>query len=151
MRHMLFLSFGVMMACSEQPESSPSTQAVDTPMTVYSFSYPTSYLVERLAGDAVEHSCILPAGEDAASWKPSTEVIIQLQQADLLFSNGLGFEGWVKTAALPSSKSVEAASSVRTTQVTQPVPLPKGGAKVNKCDICGKSIKAFRMCVLVAS
>ena len=118
MRHMLFLSFCVMMACSEQPESSPSTQAVDTPMTVYSFSYPTSYLVERLAGDAVEHSCILPGGEDAASWKPSTEVIIQLQQADLLFSNGLGFEGWVKTAALPSSKLVEAASTVDPIEMT---------------------------------
>ena len=113
MKRMLsLLSIGVIMACSEQPDLPPSTQPVDTPMTVYSFSYPTSYLVDRLAGDAVDHSCILPAGEDAASWKPSTEVIVQLQKADLLFSNGLGFEGWVKTAALPSSKLVEAARTV---------------------------------------
>ena len=118
MGRMLCLFIGMIMACSEQPDSPPSTQSVDTPLTVYSFSYPTSYLVERLAGDAVEHSCILPAGEDAASWKPSTELIIQLQQADLLFSNGLGFEGWVKTAALPSSKLVEAASSVDPIEMT---------------------------------
>ncbi len=113
MKRMLsLLSIGVMMACSEQPESSPSTPEADTPLTVYSFSYPTSYLIDRLAGDAVEHSCILPAGEDTASWKPSTEGIVQLQKADLLFSNGLGFEGWVKTAALPSSKLIEAAKFV---------------------------------------
>ena len=112
MGRMRFLFTGMMLACSEQTESSPSTQAADTPLTVYSFSYPTSYLVDRLAGDAVEHSCILPAGEDAASWKPSTDLIIQLQQADILFSSGFGFEGWVKTAALPSSKLIEAASSV---------------------------------------
>ena len=104
------LCTSLLVACSEQPESSAE---IDTaPLKVYSFSYPTSYLVERLAGDSVKHSCILPAGEDAASWKPSTELIIEMQQADLLFSNGLGFEGWVKTAALPSSKLIEAAGSV---------------------------------------
>ena len=104
------LCTGLLFACSEQPES--STQSDTAPLKVYSFSYPTSYLVQRLAGNKVQHNCILPAGEDAASWKPSTELIIELQQADLLFSNGLGFEGWVKTAALPTSKLIEVASSV---------------------------------------
>ena len=101
----------LLFACSEQPESSAQTDTA--PLNVYSFSYPTSYLVDRLAGDSVKHRCILPAGEDAAFWKPSTDLIIELQQADLLFSNGLGFEGWVKTAALPSSKLIETAGSVK--------------------------------------
>jgi len=96
-------------ACSgEDTTSEPEEQVLQ----VYSFSYPVSYLVERLAEDTVDHQCILPAGEDAASWKPSNELIIELQQADVLFSNGLGFEGWVKTAALPTSKLIEAASTV---------------------------------------
>ena len=98
-----------LMGCTD---SEPTSKEVVSKPQLFSFSYPTSYLVERLTGDAAQHRCILPAGEDAAAWKPSTELIIELQQADLLFSNGLGFEGWVQTAALPSSKLVEAASKV---------------------------------------
>ncbi len=81
-------------------------------LEVYSFSRPVGHLVDRLAGDAVTHTCILPEDVDAATWKPDTDLIVKLQQADLLFSNGLGFEGWVKTAALPSSKLIEAAKGI---------------------------------------
>ena len=107
--------FECAFGCSEQPES--SSQVDTAPLKVYSFSYPTSYLVDRLAGDVVDHSCILPAGEDAASWKPSTDLIIELQ-ADALFSNGLGFEGWVKTAALQVQNLFEAAKSVEPIKMT---------------------------------
>ena len=110
MKSMSFVLMGSLLACTGAEPAQEST--TKSKPQLFSFSYPTSYLVERLVGDAAEHRCILPAGEDAASWKPSTELIIELQQADLLFSNGLGFEGWVQTAALPSSKLVEVASKV---------------------------------------
>lgn len=120
--------FGLMMvSCTGDSEKSEEQKS--TALVVYSFSFPVGHLVDRLVGDAVQHKCILPAGEDAATWKPTIEQIIQLQQADLLFSNGFGFENWVKTAALPMSKLIEA------TRTVEPIALEgkthshgKGGA-----------------------
>lgn len=98
------------MGCSG--ESQPMIESVPDIPTVYSFSYPVSYLVERLAGERVENVCVLPEGQDPAVWKPSTELIISMQQADLLVSNGLNYEVWVKTTALPTSKIVDASKTV---------------------------------------
>ena len=109
--------FGIMMtACTGgSGETEDTTPDV---LVVYSFSFPVGHLVDRLVGDAVQHECILPAGEDAATWKPTIEQVIEMQQADLLFSNGFGFENWVKTAALPSSKLIESTRSVDPIEVT---------------------------------
>lgn len=105
----------MMVSCTGDSEQSEEQKT--TALVVYSFSFPVGHLVDRLVGDAVQHECILPAGEDAATWKPTTEQIIQLQQADLLFSNGFGFENWVKTAALPTSKLIESTRAVEPIQL----------------------------------
>lgn len=105
----LLLTLG-WLGCSG--ESQPKSETESKLPVVYSLSYPVSYLVERLAGDRVDNTCVLPEGEDPAVWKPSTELIISMQQADLLVSNGLNYEVWVKTTALPTSKMVDASKSV---------------------------------------
>ena len=106
-----FLLTGLLPLACSGAEDAPQGNVPDT-LVVYSFSRPVGHLVDRLVGDAVKHDCILPEDVDAATWKPGTDLIVELQQADLLFSNGLGFEGWVKTAALPSSKLIEAAKGI---------------------------------------
>lgn len=74
---------------------------------VRSLSWPVSWLVERLAGDGIDHACVLPAGEDAFTWRPSGELVAQLASADLVVANGAGYEPWTETASLPMSRFVD--------------------------------------------
>ena len=100
--------FWLFFACTQPP--TPST--IPSKPTVQTLSFPASYLVQRLAGDLVEENCILPTGEDSVFWHPSTEVISVLQQADLIVGNGAGFEKWIQTAAVPTSKLVLASDTL---------------------------------------
>jgi zinc transport system substrate-binding protein len=88
-----------------------NTSGVNKPI-VRSLSFPVHYLVQQLGGEKIISDCILPVGEDPTSWYPSTEIISSLQQADLIVSNGAGYEGWTKTASLPSSKVLYSAASL---------------------------------------
>ena len=51
----------MMVSCTGDSEQSEEQKT--TALVVYSFSFPVGHLVDRLVGDAVQHECILPAGE----------------------------------------------------------------------------------------
>jgi zinc transport system substrate-binding protein len=69
-------------------------------------------LVEELAGSLVTEDCVLPVGEDSVTWMPSPEKIANIQGADLIIGNGAGFEAWVKTVSLPTSKLILSATGL---------------------------------------
>ncbi|MFW5653178.1 MAG: metal ABC transporter substrate-binding protein [Planctomycetota bacterium] len=110
----LFLSMPIMMlmgGCqSEDAEDDAATAGAEQerPVVMTTF-YPTTYFVERIAGDTVEVMCPLPEGEDAKTWQPSESVIAEFQQADLIVINGADFEGWVTNASLPQDRLVDSA------------------------------------------
>ena len=96
------------LAC--QSTDAPSTENVRTgPIEVWSLSYPVHYLAERIGGKEIELHALLPEGEDAAHWWPTPAQITQVAEADLLLANGADFEGWLKTASLPTGLVVPAA------------------------------------------
>jgi zinc transport system substrate-binding protein len=75
--------------------------------------YPTEYLVQRLAGDAVRVHCPVPADADPAFWKPTRDQVLEIQKSALIVVNGAGFEKWVDHANLPLSKTVYASFGFR--------------------------------------
>lgn len=78
---------------------------------VYTTFYPTTYLAERIAGDAVPVVCPLPEGEDPIFWQPDRETIARYQDAALIVINGASFEKWVDTVSLPDNRVVDTAAS----------------------------------------
>jgi len=89
--------------------SAPATK--DKPV-VRSLSWPVSWLVERLAGDLVDHECVVPVGEDPRAWRPSGKLVNELVSADLIVANGAGYEVWTETASLASSRMVMASRGI---------------------------------------
>ena len=76
------------------------TPAPAGPPVVRSLSHPVGWLVDKLAGDAVDHACVQPADMDARAWQPEPELIASLAKADLVVAQGAGFEAWTATASL---------------------------------------------------
>lgn len=52
-------------------------------------------LAEKIGGDHVEVTSIIPAGVDPHHFEPNPDVISRLEKADLLIINGLGYEIWM--------------------------------------------------------
>ncbi len=52
-------------------------------------------MVREVAGDNVELKTLVKAGEDAHEYEPTPEDIKNMAQADVVFINGLHFEGWM--------------------------------------------------------
>jgi len=107
-RRMVLIS--LFIACSPNSNDEPSENNVVP--TVQTLSFPVHFLVERIGAEIVKSECVLPVGEDPASWNPSPEIISKLQDSDLVFSNGVDFEAWTKTASLPTSKMIYTADKL---------------------------------------
>jgi len=79
-------------------------------LVVLTTNYPQAYFAERIGGDRVRVEFPAPPGIDPAYWSPSAEVVAAYQGADVIFSNGAGYEGWVAKTSLPESKLVSTSS-----------------------------------------
>jgi len=88
--------------------------------TVKATSYPVWYAAKRIGAPRMKPEIVLPAGEDAATWQPSGDVVASLGEADLILINGAGFEGWVRTATLPTAKVVDSAKGVDLVEIEGP-------------------------------
>lgn len=77
---------------------------------------PMKYFVERIGGDLVESTVMVPAGADAHSYEPKPSQMRALAGANLYFAVGLEFEkAWVPRfqAANPKLKVVQTDSQIR--------------------------------------
>lgn len=80
---------------------------------VYTTFHPTTWMVERIAGERVEVVCPVPEDEDPIFWRPGRDVIAAYQRADLVITNGAQFEKWVAMADLPMRTVVSTAASFK--------------------------------------
>ncbi len=77
----------------------PASAAAQTPTgeplsVVASFSI-LGDLVQRVGGDAVRVTTLIGPGVDAHTYDPAPADLVVLEDADLIFENGLGFEPWL--------------------------------------------------------
>lgn len=64
-------------------------------LSVAATIYPYYDFIKRIAGDKVDLSLIIPAGEDMHSFKPDSAVMSEVLKADVLVCNGGESEKWI--------------------------------------------------------
>lgn len=74
-----------------KPISSGSTK-----IKIFASFYPIYDFVEKIGGDKVDVSTIVPNGIEPHDFEPTPKQVVELQNADLIFINGAGFEDWIK-------------------------------------------------------
>jgi zinc transport system substrate-binding protein len=76
-------------------------------------NYPLAYVVERLGGALLQVRFRAAEAADPAYWRPTAEEVVGMQEADLIFVNGAGYEPWLKDVSLPTSRLVDTTAGVR--------------------------------------
>ncbi|HEX5573753.1 MAG TPA: metal ABC transporter substrate-binding protein, partial [Nitrososphaeraceae archaeon] len=72
-------------------------------LTVISSFFPIDEFVEKVGGDNVESSLVIPAGIEPHDFEPTIAQIQNIDSADALVYNGLGIENWI-TKISPTHK-----------------------------------------------
>ena len=89
---------------SDVEDGQPLASTRDVIVTTF---YPTTWMTQKIVGDAVPVECLVPDGDSASEWRPNDTAIQQLQSAKLVVLNGAGFEKWAITTTLPASRVVD--------------------------------------------
>lgn len=111
----LAASVTVLIFGCRQRESEPKIGLEFQPSDkVVAVSYPLQYFTQRIAGTVVKVE--FPASESPrpSHWKPSAQQIAELQQADLVITNGSGAEyaHWLIQTTLPENRICETCQSL---------------------------------------
>jgi len=84
--------------------SACSQSATSDKMVAYASVYPMYDFLKQIGGEHIDARCIMPTGAEPHDWEPSTQDIINLEQADFFIYNGAGLEHWVDSV-LPTLKN----------------------------------------------
>ena len=102
-------------SATEQPADESASSEPAKVQVVASF-YPMYDFAQKIGGDRVEVTNLVPAGTEPHDWEPSTDDIKTIDSADVLVYNGAGMEHWIDdTLASLDNKdlvSVEASKDV---------------------------------------
>ena len=94
---------------SDEPVDPNRLQVMASFYTMYDFA-------QKIGGEHVQVTCMVPYGTEPHDWEPSTKDITRMEQADVFIYNGAGMEHWVSDvlAGLSNKKliSVEASQGV---------------------------------------
>ena len=75
----------------------PETSVKNHKIVVLASFFPLYDFTKEIGKDRVDVSLIIPAGVEPHDWEPSIQDIQQIQQADIIIVNGLGFENWLES------------------------------------------------------
>lgn len=108
-----FLFTAVFVGCgteaSDEPVDPNRLQVMASFYTMYDFA-------QKIGGEHVQVTCMVPSGTEPHDWEPSTKDITRMEQAEVFIYNGAGMEHWVSDvlAGLSNKKliSVEASQGV---------------------------------------
>ena len=83
---------GASAASSSAAESIVSTDSA--PLKVMASFYPMYDFAQKIGGDKVTVTNMVPAGIEPHDWEPSTTDITNLEDADVFIYSGAGMEHW---------------------------------------------------------
>ncbi len=112
---MIILILFSITACQQESRSSQADSSDKQRPTVFVSILPQSYFVERIAGDTVDVSVMVPPGASPASYEPKAEQLAELSRASLYFSIGVPFESaWLDriAAANPNMNIIDTAEGI---------------------------------------
>lgn len=88
--------FGSLTGCSNIEDTHGNVGTSDDgKLKVVTTLFPYYDFTRQIAGDAVDLSMVIPAGQDSHSFEPTPADIRMIQNADLLICNGGAMEQWV--------------------------------------------------------
>ncbi|MCS7097817.1 MAG: zinc ABC transporter substrate-binding protein [Candidatus Methanomethyliaceae archaeon] len=58
--------------------------------------YPLAYLTEKIGGERITVTTLIPYNVDPHHWQPSPSDILEVQKADVVVINGAGMDDWLK-------------------------------------------------------
>lgn len=109
-------STAVSSAASSDASSVSSSAAASKTLKVMASFYPVYDFAQKIGGDHVEVTCMVPAGTEPHDWEPSTTDITNLESADVFVYSGAGMEHWVDSVLGSLSNqsliSVEASTGI---------------------------------------
>ena len=88
--------FGSLTGCSLTGDTHGDVEASENgKLKVVTTLFPYYDFTRQIAGDKVNLSMVIPAGQDSHSFEPTPADIRLIQNADLLICNGGAMEQWV--------------------------------------------------------
>lgn len=113
-------SLTIPFACQREPQQKNKTTTENPTPTVVVVNYPLEFIVESLVGPDVKVLNPVPADADPETWFPDDAMLLKIQQADLIITNGADFADWVKKLSLPRSKVLRTSLSLKDALITVP-------------------------------
>ena len=89
-----------------------------TRLQVVTSFYPLYEFTKAVGGDKIDLTTLIPFGVEPHDWEPSPQKISQLQNADLIIYNGIGFDSWLKDR-VDKSKLVDVSDGVHLIELQQ--------------------------------
>jgi zinc transport system substrate-binding protein len=118
---LLSLSLVLLAGCSTR--ESTSSAGDSGKLRVYTSFYTMHDFVQKIGGDRIKLTNLVPAGTEPHDWEPSAKDMAGLGKADLLIYNGAGMEGWlekvVKSLGNKELVLVEAAKGIKLLEGSQ--------------------------------
>lgn len=96
-----FLAASLLLAACSDSNSSSEVESLPTDeetLSIYTTVYPIEYFTERIGGDSVSVASVYPPGSDEHTFEPTQKDMMEMADADYLFSIGLGLEGFISSA-----------------------------------------------------
>lgn len=85
---------GMLIGCNAKTESA-SKKVTENKLNVIVSIYPLKEFTEKIAGDKVEVSCLVPDNVEPHDYEPKTKDFEVLTNSKLFVYNGLGMESWI--------------------------------------------------------
>jgi zinc transport system substrate-binding protein len=99
-------------ACGGGQEAAPLPRA--TKLSVVTTIYPVTYFAQRIGGDRVQVTTLVPAGVEAHDYEPKPSDLRSLRDAAVVVYNHPSFEAWIAAAlkSLPEGRVIVQAASL---------------------------------------
>lgn len=98
------------------PNNLRTTSSDNTNLRIFASFYPIYDFVEKIGRDKVDVSTIVPNGVEPHDFEPTPKQVIELQNADLIFINGAGFETWIND--ITNSNIVDLSSNITIEEIS---------------------------------
>lgn len=83
------LTVSLFTGCARDEKTNP-----DGALSVYTSFYPMLDFAEKIGGDKISITNMVPAGTEPHDWEPTASDITGLEKADVFIYNGAGMEHW---------------------------------------------------------
>ena len=99
--YMLLIAAALSMAivaCSDDPEPTNTPVVTFEPLSVVASIYPMQYFAERVGGDRVEVTALVPPGAEGHTFELTARDLLTIGEADVIAMNGVELEPWLERA-----------------------------------------------------